>query len=237
MATRNYYIAGDSTADGAITIWIDDQEVFSGPVQFGDPETNWRSDPAQYHTWSANSGPRLALIEFETESEMETRVQMRLRCDAGAIALAEIMCHGPITGNPLLSEEERDYLGVYDGEIPQEVIDSVNAKGGWRVRRTNLMTWPYPYVDIRSNVHVNGNQVETQPVDLPRTYIEASEGDEITLTLTLPRMPTLDKITMQHLSHYQTEYKEKMGAKLVDQVSALQIGPAGANPPLTTEPT
>lgn len=238
MATRNYYIAGDSTLNSAITVWIDDQEVFSGPVQVGDPGTNWRADPAQYHFWSANAGPRLALIEFETADHSETQVQMRVRCDSGVIAVAEIMVHGPILPNPLLSDEEREYLGdVAEESIPQSVIDSVNAKGGWRTRRADLMTWPNPHIDIRSNVQINGNLVETQPEDLPRTYIEISEGDEIAMTLSLPEMSTLDRYTQPGLSHFKGQFQSTMGSKLTDQVATVQIGPAGVNTELTTEPT
>lgn len=198
MATRQYFIGGESTADAAITVSVNGVQIYSGPVQPGDPDKDYRDDTPNVFTWSKDSSPRLALVQFDTPTLSATTVEMTIRCDAGDIAITDIMPIGFIRVNPSLTEEERGYLGDFpEQNIPQTIFDSVAAKGGWRILYPDIMYFPSPYTDIRTQVKCNGLAPSTDPEVLPRCSVDASAGDSISMTLTLPAQATVDRFTMQ----------------------------------------
>jgi hypothetical protein len=198
MATRRYFIGGESTADAAITVSVDGVQVYSGPVQPGDPNLDYRDDAPNVFTWSKDSSPRLAIVEFDTPNFSATTVDMTIRCDAGDIAITDIWPVGYVRSNPALTNEERAYLGdIAEESIPQEIRDSVAAKGGWRVSNPDLMYFPSPYTDIRTQVKTNGLAPSTDPEALPRCVVDASAGDSVSMVLTLPAQQTADRFTMQ----------------------------------------
>ena len=210
MATRKYFIGGDSTADAAITVSVNNVQVYSGPVQPGNPALSYLDDDPGVFTWSKDSGPRLAVIEFETPDLTATTVSMSIRCDAGDIAIGDIMPVGFIRANPALTAEERAYLGDIDeNTIPQAIKDRVAAKGGWRTYDPDLMYFPSPYQDIRTEVRNNGMAPSTDPEVMPRCSVDASAGEVVTMTLTLPSQPTVDRFTQ------------------ADQIAAVQAFVAG----------